>query len=408
MALGSRGDVEPYLRLGSALRQAGHRAWLVSTRDFRPLATERGIEFVALPADAREVVHTADGNMRALVLGFARVAGTLPGAADLVLPAAESADVIVNQLPGGAFGVDLAERYGLRHWRAATIPLEPTAVFPMIGWPQTLSGVPGYNRITYRVSDLLVWLLLRTTVNKWRAVLDLPPRSVPALSRTARQDMQGVLLASSPHVLPQITDWPDSVHVTGYWSEPRQDWKPPERLRKFLDHEQPVVFVGFGSMPVEDPAAVTSMVIEAARTLGCRLVLGAGWAGLGEDVDSEAVFVLREAPYDWLFPRMAGLVHHGGSGTTGAALRSGVPSAIVPFLFDQSFWGRRVADLGVGPRPIPVGQLSTGRLKEALTVCLEDERVRSQAERLAAKLGREDGLSRAVRIVEQDLGADGK
>jgi UDP:flavonoid glycosyltransferase YjiC (YdhE family) len=186
--------------------------------------------------------------------------------------------------------------------------------------------------------------------------------------------------------------------VTGYWPLPAGEaWRPPAGLEAFLALGGPVVSIGFGSMASEDPGGLTSLVRAAVRAAGVRAVLLAGWGGLGEQSSGDELYSAPALPHDWLFPRVAAVVHHGGAGTTGAALRAGAPAVVVPFTMDQPFWASRVAALGVGPTPIPRRRLDPARLAAALRQAVEDGAMRARARALAGLLGAEDGVGEAVR-----------
>jgi UDP:flavonoid glycosyltransferase YjiC (YdhE family) len=156
-------------------------------------------------------------------------------------------------------------------------------------------------------------------------------------------------------------------------------------------------------MPLRDPRRVTETVLDALRDSGQRGILHAGWADLGGGALPPSVLQVDYVPYHWLFPRVAAVVHHGGSGTTASGLRAGVPSLVVPFVFDQFFWGRRVAALGVGPRPVPYRRLSPARLAGAIGEAVADTGMRRRAEALGARIRAEDGVAAAVRIVDRYL-----
>jgi len=111
--------------------------------------------------------------------------------------------------------------------------------------------------------------------------------------------------------------------------------------------------------------------------------------------------MVESVPYDWLFPRVAAVVHHGGAGTTSAGLRAGVPSIVVPFFGDQPFWGQRIADLGVGPAPIPRRTLTAARLAQAIRRAVTDEAMQQRAADLGARIRAEDGVARAVAVIQQ-------
>ena len=153
-------------------------------------------------------------------------------------------------------------------------------------------------------------------------------------------------------------------------------------------------------MPVGNPSRITALIVEAVALTGQRAVLHQGWAGLG-GLLPDSIFPIGEVPYAWLFPRMAALVHHGGSGTTALGFRSGVPSVIVPFIFDQFYWGSRAYELGIGPEPIPYRHLTAQGLAGAINLAVSNSEMRRRASDLGARLSREDGLRRAVDLIER-------
>jgi UDP:flavonoid glycosyltransferase YjiC (YdhE family) len=152
-------------------------------------------------------------------------------------------------------------------------------------------------------------------------------------------------------------------------------------------------------MPDKDPAATTRMLIEALRMTGQRGIISSGWAGLGDADLPKTVFKLDYAPFAWLLPQMAMVIHHGGSGSTGAGLASGVPSMVVSHGFDQTFWGKRIKRLGAGPAPLMRASLTAQKLAEAITHTLADESIKRLAAEIGAQIRAEDGVGRAVRLI---------
>ena len=146
-------------------------------------------------------------------------------------------------------------------------------------------------------------------------------------------------------------------------------------------------------------------MIAALDRAGQRGVLAVRPGEIAGPALPDTIFPLVEScPHDWLFPRMAAVVHHGGAGTTGTGLRAGVPSIVVPFMGDQPFWASRVAALGVGPQPIPRGRLSADSLAYALRVAVEHAGIRARAAALGEKIRAEDGVGNAVRVIEKIAG----
>jgi len=412
LALGSRGDVLPPVTLGGALAAAGHRVRVATFALFEPMVRGAGLDFALIRGDAEALLRAASqaGMMQpgsrplraaaAISRSYGALSRNMPD--DLSDPALRDTDLVLNQLPGDLFGWDLAELLCIPHAQIAVIPLARTRTRPLTGFPLWPGFFPGYNLLTYRLGEQMAWQMFRASVNRWRAGAGLKPQSFLGMYGRMQREHTPVINGFSEHVVPRPADWGAHIHVTGWWPPARQPEgeRLPGELLRFLQAGGPPVFIGFGSMPVSDPARVTALVVEAARMAGQRVVLHAGWAGLGGSLPGD-IYPLTWAPYDALFPRMAAVVHHGGSGTTGCALRSGVPSLVIPFGFDQGAWGRWGAALGVGPQPLPFQSLMVERLAGRIRDLVENPAYRQSAAALGETLRAEQGLQRAVEIIER-------
>jgi UDP:flavonoid glycosyltransferase YjiC (YdhE family) len=234
--------------------------------------------------------------------------------------------------------------------------------------------------------------LYARAIHDLRHSLRLPPSSLRTLQR-AQLSRHPTFHGFSPAVVPRPADWPASMSVTGYWW-PAADpaWQPPAALTSFLSAGPPPVFIGFGSMAPGHGARLAPIVLDAVRRAGVRAVLQAGWSGL-TTTSQDDVLSIGAAPHDWLFPRMATVVHHAGAGTTAAGLRAGVPAVTVPVLADQPFWARRLHELGIAPPPLPLPQLTAARLEGALRAALSNPHHAARAQALSARLATEDGVA---------------
>ena len=373
--LGSRGDVQPFLALALALRRAGHTVCLATNKPFAALADAYGVQMYPLAGDIKEIVGDAgraelvaagSSPLRAM-RGLRRYVGPMVREALQRLPTAlEGCEAVIGQLlvPGAA---DLARHHGLPYVEAAYVPIAPTRAFAHPGAPPWLG--PGLvRRMSWFLAEQVFWQAFRAEVNAFRReVLGLgeaPFLGVAPFSATRRAP---ALMGYSTALVPRPADWPESMVVTGSWTLPAPaDHQPPPRLLDFLASGEPPVYVGFGSMDVDDPEALTREVVRGLRLAGRRGVLSRGYGALAEVEGGDDLITIDDVPHAWLFPRMSAVVHHGGAGTTAAALHAGVPQFIVPFLSDQPFWGHRVKTAGLGPTPVPVGQLTAARLCAAI------------------------------------------
>jgi sterol 3beta-glucosyltransferase len=407
LTVGSRGDVQPYVALGAGLEDAGHAVKLATLEAFAPLATEHGLDFHPLRGEFLELLQTAEG--KAAIAGkgnplalLRQVTPMLRRMLDDAVAASDGADLVIYH-PKALGGYSIAEKRGIPGILALPLPLySPTRAFPSPIIPVTNLG-PVLNRLSHRAVVQLTSASVRGVVNRWRKeALELPSVR-DELHLQGRPILR--LYSYSPAVLPTPDDWDSSSVATGYWFLDRpQGWEPPASLQAFLSAGPRPVYVGFGSMPTQDAARTTSTVLEALERAGQRGVLATGWGGLSASDLPSNVYLLDQAPHDWLFPQMAAVVHHGGAGTTAAGLRAGVPTVIAPFFGDQPFWGRRVAMLGVGPQPIPQRRLTVPRLAAAISMAVQNSTMRQRAVELGAQLQMEDGVANAIGLIERVIG----
>jgi UDP:flavonoid glycosyltransferase YjiC (YdhE family) len=318
--------------------------------------------------------------------------------------ACQGAEAIIHSLFGNV-GYHIAEALNIPCIAAPLQPITRTRVFPfMYMYGRRNLGDTG-NMLTYKLHEQLFWQPVRRITNTWRqTVLNLPKLGFFGPFAEQYRTKQPFLYGFSPAVLPRPSDWPESHHITGYWFlDSHTDWNVPPDLVEFIKAGTPPVYVGFGSMVGHNPEELTQCVVQALKSTGQRGILLTGWSGLCDPETADNVFVVKSVPHDWLFPRMAAVVHHGGAGTTAAGLRAGIPSIIVPFFADQFLWGARVESLGVGPSPIPRSKLTTETLMHAITTTLTDQRIKKCANSLGKRIRAEDGVQKACKILHTYL-----
>ena len=408
LAHGTRGDVQPYAALALALQQAGHTAVLAAPAASASLVMPYGLQFVPVHdgpntlVDDPQILEAIETNYRGLRgkrVAFEVMRRSKPLMArvfaDMVAATPGGTDIVVHA--PGIPGHRIAEAIG--------VPAVPAAMQP--GWVPTgafrnpMLPVP-IPRALNRASYLPIKLMLRSFGAVADPALDLPRRrGRHDILRRPDGGPATVLQAFSRELLPGELDYPPEVHTTGFWFLPAPpDWTPPAHLTEFLEAGEPPVYIGFGSMAGADPRRVGSIVTEAIALAHVRAVVVAGWGGIRLDELSDRVLQLDEVPHDWLFPRMGAIVHHGGSGTTAAALAAGRPQVICPFVADQPFWAARAHAAGVAPPPQPQRRLTAAGLAEAIRQAVTDRRMADQAERMGARVRAEDGVRTAVRVLE--------
>jgi sterol 3beta-glucosyltransferase len=403
LTVGSRGDVQPFVAFGIGLQHAGHRVRVCTHPEFRELVTGRGLDFAPIPAGAlSRGAGTPEGRRWAerqsrwapTWVGLIRDARSV--AHERLRAAAagcRDAEVIVASNLSQILGWQLAHERG--------VPLVRALLNAPAYWMSRRTNRPAAAAIRQGA-----WLAARPWLNRVRREalgLDRLPLREP-IGRLER-DRQLVLYPFSPSVFPKPEGWGEWAEVTGYWFlDEHVDPEPSEELRAFLTAGRPPVCMGFATQLDRDPIATTRLMVEALRDVGRRGVLlrkpeTLAGADLGDDI-----YTVERVPHDWLFERCAAVVHHAAAGTTATALRSGVPSVAVPHNADQFTWGRRLAELGVSPPPIPRRKLSRELLAPALIGATTSDVLREHARALAARIRAEDGVAAAVAAFERRFG----
>ncbi|KAI1413568.1 glycosyltransferase family 1 protein [Hypoxylon sp. FL1857] len=441
MVIGSRGDAQPFLKIGKVLKEEyGHRVRIATHPAFRDFVEkDSGLEFFSVGGDPSELMAFMVKNpgmiptletVKAGDIGRRRaaMAEMFEGFWRACINATDNekdidnikmmgkmdpfvADAIIANPPSFAH-IHCAEALGIPLHLMFTFPYTPTQAFPHPLASIKKSNVdPGYtNFISYPLVEMMVWQGLGDLVNNFRVkTLGLDPVSTLwAPGATYRLHVPFTYLWS-PGLVPKPDDWGDEIDVSGFvFLDLASSFEPPEDLVEFLDNGETPIYIGFGSIVVDDADRFTEMIFEAVKLAGVRALVSKGWGGLGHDNVPENIYMLDNTPHDWLFPRVRACVIHGGAGTTAIALKCGKPTMIVPFFGDQYFWGSMVGNAGAGPMPVPYKKLTAERLAEGIKYCMTDEALEA-AQKIARDIELEgDGAKNAVRAFHRNLALSGE
>ncbi|KAI0147236.1 glycosyltransferase family 1 protein [Xylariaceae sp. FL1272] len=441
MVIGSRGDAQPFLKIGKVLKEEyGHRVRIATHPAFREFVEkDSGLEFFSVGGDPSELMAFMVKNpgmipkLETVKAGDisrrrAAMAEMFDGFWRACINATDNekdehnlrmmgdknpfvADAIIANPPSFAH-VHCAEALGIPLHMMFTFPYTPTQAFPHPLANIKNSNVdPGYtNFISYPLVEMMVWQGLGDLVNDFRIkTLDLEPvHTLWAPGSMYRLHVPFTYLWS-PALVPKPEDWGSEIDISGFvFLDLASSFKPPQSLMDFIDAGEQPIYIGFGSIVVDDADQFTDMIFEAISRAGVRALVSKGWGGLGQDNVPENVYMLENTPHDWLFPKVKACVIHGGAGTTAIALKCGKPTMVVPFFGDQNFWGAMIARAKAGPEPIPYKQLNVENLTDGIKYCLTDEALEA-VKKLAQSIDAEgDGAQNAVRAFHRHLTLAGR
>jgi sterol 3beta-glucosyltransferase len=396
LTIGSRGDVQPYIALCKGLLAEGHKPKIATHAEFEPWIRKHGIDFAPVDGDPAELMRICVENGM-FTYSFLREASLkFRGWIDDLLSSAwrscQGSDLLIES-PSAMAGVHIAEALRIPYFRGFTMPWTRTRAYPhAFAVPENRMG-GAYNYITYVMFDTIFWKAIAGQVNRWRnRELGLKATTLDKM----QQNKVPFLYNYSPSVVAPPLDYPDWIRITGYWFlNEGSDWTPPADLSNFIQQARAdgkkIVYIGFGSIVVSDPSALTRTVIESVQKADVRCILSKGWSDrLGDPASAKPeiplpaeIIQIQSAPHDWLFSQIDAAAHHGGAGTTGASLRAGVPTIVKPFFGDQFFFGGRVEDLGVG---VCMKKLNVSVFSRALWEATHSERMIVKARNLGVQI----------------------
>ncbi|KAG1826254.1 uncharacterized protein BJ212DRAFT_335509 [Suillus subaureus] len=419
LTIGSRGDVQPYIALAKGLMEDGHRVKIATHGEFREWIETHGIEFGYVGGDPAELMRICVENgtftVAFLKEGLSKFRGWIDDLLKTAWEACQGTDILIES-PSAMAGIHIAEALKIPYFRAFTMTWTRTRAYPhAFAVPEHKMG-GGYNYMTYVMFDQVFWRAISGQINRWR-------RNTLHIGNTSLDRMQvhkiPFLYNFSPTLVPPPLDWPEWIRITGYWflddaEVSAKKWTPPPDLLPFIDsaHEagKKVVYIGFGSIVVSDPVAMTHCVIEAVLRSGVYAILSKGWSDRLHTKSSEIsepeeplpkqIYPINSIPHDWLFQRIDAACHHGGAGTTGASLRAGIPTIIKPFFGDQFFSADRVEALGIGTG---VRKLTAESMTEALVSATTDVKQIERAKLVGEHIRAENGIATAIEAIYRDL-----
>lgn len=372
ISIGTRGDMEPFLAIGRILHERGHTVTCQFPEQFKGLVEDAGFQFETLGTEFMDMLESDLGKFALggggpwwrKVEAFVQLAriqrknNRLMVERQCEAAARLEPDRIVHH--GKAmypviWEVDHPER---------TVYISPVPYMHYVKGHTHTAFHSNYgdmlNRLTYKLAD---WGVMKAIMSAAKEL---------GLSGVSKSQINKVLASHtiiytvSPHLFPRPEEWPSNMQVLGYHERDKAtNWQPTEELLNFLARHDKVLFITFGSMTNPDPQGKTELFMKVLQRHNIPAIINTSSGGLKEPVtyDRDQLHFVRSIPYDWIFPKVFAVVHHGGSGTTHMAVRNGCPSLIIPHIVDQFNWDRIIHEKNIGPKGIRVDRITEKNLE---------------------------------------------
>jgi UDP:flavonoid glycosyltransferase YjiC (YdhE family) len=408
--VGSLGDLHPYLAIAQGLKARGHEAIVATSACYRQKVEALGLGFRSLRPDSdcvndpvvmERFMHLRWGTMRCLrdfILPVLR-----ESYAD-TLAAADGADLLVSH-PLAYSARLVSEKYGIP-WVSTLI--SPTCLMSAFDPPL----MPGFPEISKVLRPLGPWFwgplgaFLKWVSRSWawpwyrlRKELGLPPAPGNPL---VDGHSPGLVLALFSRILAdKQRDWPKQIVLTGFpFHDEGSEASFPPKLARFLEAGPPPVVFTLGVSAATVAGRFFEESVTAALGHGQRAVLVGKWFGRGGGELPEGVIACEYVPFAPLFRRAAAVVHAGGIGSSGLAMRAGRPMLVVPFAHDQPDNAERLRRLGIA-RTIPGRRYTVGRVGPALRELIHDAAYAERAAEVETRIRQENGVAAACDALER-------
>lgn len=414
ISIGTRGDVEPFLAVGELLKSKGHKVICSFPEQFRSLAEDTGLDFFPLSENFLELIEGDDAKMAMggkvsffkKMGAYIRLYKLSEGVnTDLVFQQKELVD---KEQPdriiyGGKAIYPLV--WGLsRPGRSIFLSPIPcitlyTKEHPHVGFKGKHG--PGFNKFTYTLANLG---LMKHVVSTMKRAGIHPQQKEKKFKTELKNELltrKTIYLVSS-NIFSRPDYWPHNAKVLGYHERNKKtNWTPGTELLNFLKIHKKVILITFGSMTNPEPEENTKIILQCLQRHHIPSIINTSSGGLikPEIYNNKLIHYVERIPYDWIFPRVYGVIHHGGSGTTQTALKYGCASLLIPHIIDQFMWNNFVHELGAGPLGVEISKLTEKNFEHKLLDLYRTESYKTKALELSDKMGEEDWESELLEMI---------
>jgi vancomycin aglycone glucosyltransferase len=392
---GTRGDVQPMVALGVALRGRGHVIQFVVPANFVAWIRGLGFDTQSDGLDVEELLRSASNGLQTISWQMRYLSHNTPLFFEPLARASAGCELIV------CAGIQFAAA-SVAQWR--NVPYAHVLFCPCAA-PNSASPPPNVhtqtlprwlNRLLWQAGGPLADFALRRPVNRGRATLGLE-----AIDNPITQILNGpTILAADRDLGPRSDDAPQhAVSTDAWWLD--EPGTLNAQVEAFLQQGPAPVYIGFGSMIAPRAPELVAQAVAAVRAIGRRALISGGWAALEAHIPAAGdVMTIDNVPHSLIFPLVAAAIHHGGAGTTTAAARAGVPQVLLPHILDQYYWAHRVEVLGLGPPGLPIERATVKLLCERIGRAVNDPLIRERVNRLAPLVAARNGIAAAIEKIE--------
>lgn len=415
MSLGTRGDIEPFLSMAEMLNKEGHEIHCLFPEQFRTEIIDMGYGFYGFDKAFLDLLNSKTGksvmgggnsffgkvkNYGKLIKSSLKLQGAIIDAQRSALQDSSPEKVIFH--PKCLFGYIAAMDDPDRFTLLSPIPCinHPSKDFPHIGLAKWGPFSPKWNLLSYKIINGIRYRMTKKMVGKYYSDFPETDFSTANLKEFEEKSLQ-TIYPISKFLFPRPKDWPETAKILGYLPRDQsKNYTPDPELVEWLSKYPKAILMTFGSMSNPKPKLYSETLIKCCEKLGIPAIVNTSWGGLQKVTDSKSsIFYVNSIPYDWILPKMYGVIHHGGSGTTHSTALNACVQLIIPHIIDQYFWNQLVVKQNLGPSGIPVHRLNEEKLIPILSDFWNNSSYSSTASEVSEKMKKEVNKAEILKLL---------
>lgn len=417
VSIGTRGDIELFLAQAEILSEAGHEIYCQFPEQFREMTEALGHTFLGFDKRFLEMLEGQSGKA---VMGGGGAFKQLKGYLSLVKNSMKIQKILIQQQKEALNSIQpdrvLFHSKALYHYLAAKsnpkkfillspLPclLHPIKEFPHIGLAKWKPFSEKWNLKSYDFVNGARHRMMGRLLKDYHS--DFPGENFNSKS-LKNFELNGLktLYAISPTLFPKPSSWPETAIITGYFFRNQtKKLKIDPDLETWMAKHPKAILLTFGSMTNPNPKKYSELLIKLLIKHKIPAIVNLSWGGLEKiEVESDLIFFVNQTPYDWVLPKMYGMIHHGGSGTTHHAAINGCVQLIIPHIIDQYFWNRLITHRNLGPEGISIHRLNENRIEGILNDFWTNEEYKIQAVSLAEIMKNEANTQEIIHTITQE------
>jgi len=410
-SIGTRGDIEPFLAIAQLLSSKKWDVLCVFPEQFRETVQQMGIPFKGFDKDFLELLDSEEAKK------FMGGQGSFFQRLGYLIKMSKVGIKLSKKMTDFQHRIQLEEEPDriIYHpkcniaivWGMAN-PGKSIMVSPIPFMAHPIDHINALgnnygkylNRFSFWITNTIKAVVIKRISRHYRKYYGEIKITASSIKKVMLE-IEKTFYTISPSLFPPPHYWPSQAKVIGHYERVKTvNWQPDVCLINFLERHEKILFITFGSMSNSNPREKTRIIIDVLKKHNFAAIINTSWGGLEKTDDHpENIIFVNNIPYNWIFPKIYAVIHHGGAGTTHTALKYGCPSLLIPHILDQPYWSKTISGLLLGPEGIPIKKFSKEKFEYSLIDLMNNQTYKNNAALISGKMKDETNIEKLYDMI---------